>query len=85
MFVHGESKLVEKSKKIMGLVRQTRDGKTSSSVFGERMVGTGPVADQIRSLFSVFRKKFELDKNFPPQTCDLFERPGKTPGQQRLF
>ena len=65
----------EKADKILGRVRQTRDGKLSSSEWGTRMVGAGEIADQIRTMFKVFRAKHGLDEAMPLLDCSLFQVP----------
>ena len=70
---------------VLGRVRQTREGKLNNSEFGERMVGTGEIADQISKMFTLFRSKFGMDKKLPPHNCELFEPPMPSSGQMRLF
>lgn len=74
-----------KAEKVLSRVRDTRGGEMSSSNWGERMVGRGEIADQIKKLFRVFRQRHGLDGKMPPQDCDLFRPPKATSGQQRLF
>lgn len=71
--------------KVLGRIREVRGGKLSSSAWGERMVGKGLIADQIRNLFRVFRQKYGLDREMPPYNCDLFQPPTPKSGQLRLF
>ncbi|MEZ6090314.1 MAG: radical SAM protein, partial [Pirellulaceae bacterium] len=71
--------------KVLGRIQQTRDGKLNSSVWRERMVGQGPVADQIKSLYRVFRVKYGLDGKMPAYNCDAFRPPVPTSGQLPLF
>lgn len=73
-----------KAAKVESLVRQTRNGKLSDSRWGKRMVGTGEIADQIKSMFSVFHKKFGFD-NLPPLDCGQFRPAVPRSGQMRLF
>lgn len=74
-----------KLQKIESLIRETRGGKLSNSEFGQRMRGTGPIAEQIRNLFKVFVQKFHLDNPFPPYDFSQFQPPTPTSGQLRLF
>lgn len=74
-----------KSEKILGRIRKTRGGKSNSSTWGERMVGTGEIADQIKKMFRLFRSKYEMDSKLPPHDCSLFEPPVPNSGQMRLF
>ncbi len=71
--------------KVLGRIREARGGQLSSSAWGERMVGKGLIAEQIRNMFQVFRKKHGLDREMPPYNCDLFRPPVPTSGQMRLF
>ncbi len=71
--------------KILGRVQSTRGGKMNSSTWGERMVGSGEIAEQIRLMFRVFRQKFGLDEKLSPQNCELFQPPKPKYGQLRLF
>lgn len=74
-----------KSDRVLGRVRKTRDGKLSSSTWGERMSGSGEIADQIRNLFRLFRQKHGLNQPLPEQDCSQFEPPLPRSGQMRLF
>ncbi|MCC6510773.1 MAG: PA0069 family radical SAM protein [Pirellulaceae bacterium] len=71
--------------KVLGRIRDARGGKLSSSEWGERMVGKGLIAEQIRDMFRVFRRKYGLDREMPPYNCDLFQPPVSESGQLRLF
>ncbi|MGE3775729.1 MAG: PA0069 family radical SAM protein [Pirellulaceae bacterium] len=73
-----------KAAKVENLVRQTRSGKLSDSTWGQRMVGTGEIAEQIKSLFSVFRQKFRFS-HLPPLDCSQFRPTVPRRGQLRLF
>lgn len=72
----------EKADRVLNRIRGTRDGKTNSSQFGERMVGSGEIAEQLRSMFHLFRRRSGLDGRLPPLSTDHFCRPD---GQLRLF
>ena len=74
-----------KLEKIEGLIRETRNGKLNNSEWGKRMKGTGPIAEQIRNLFKVFVKKYELDGKLPPRDFTQFRPPKPRSGQLRLF
>lgn len=51
----------ERKERVLGLVRQVRGGALKDSRFGIRMKGEGKYAEQISALFSVYRRKFQLD------------------------
>lgn len=74
-----------KAERVLGRIRETRGGKLSSSAWGERMVGTGELAEQIQKMFRLFKSKHGLDKKLPPHNCSLFRPPTPRSGQMRLF
>ena len=74
-----------KAEKVLGLVRQTRDGQLYDSRFGQRQSGQGPVAEQIRKVFDLFARKYGLNQRLPPLDCSQFTPPLPRSGQLRLF
>ncbi|MCA9018317.1 MAG: PA0069 family radical SAM protein, partial [Planctomycetaceae bacterium] len=77
--------LPAKADMILGRIRETRDGQMNSAAFGERMRGTGIIAEQIRNMFHLFRQRNLLEARLPPLNCDLFRPPADRSGQLRLF
>jgi len=73
-----------KAEKVESLVRQTRGGKLNDFTFGRRMVGTGLLADQFRSLFEVCRRKYGFT-GLPELDASRFRPPREQNGQLRLF
>ncbi|TWT55468.1 Radical SAM superfamily protein [Thalassoglobus neptunius] len=73
------------AEKVLGRLQEARGGKLNSSEWGERMTGTGLMADQIRKMFRLFRQKHGLDAEMPSYKCDLFRPPDPKSGQMRLF
>ncbi|HTI51832.1 MAG TPA: PA0069 family radical SAM protein [Planctomycetaceae bacterium] len=71
--------------RIEGLIRGTRSGKLYSAKFGERMRGTGLVAEQIERTFRVFARKHGLDQPLPELDSSQFVPPADRAGQRRLF
>lgn len=71
--------------KILGRIRQTRSGHLNSSTWGERMQGTGELAEQIGNLFRVFTKKLGLDADLPPLDSTQFRLPHPPSRQLKLF
>ncbi|MEZ6123109.1 MAG: PA0069 family radical SAM protein [Planctomycetaceae bacterium] len=71
--------------KVLNRIRETRSGQLSSGDFGTRMRGTGQIADQIQSLFQLFRRKHGLDQSLPAQDHTQFRPPISPNGQQFLF
>ncbi|MEM7314696.1 MAG: PA0069 family radical SAM protein [Planctomycetota bacterium] len=74
-----------KAERVLGRIRETRDGEMNSSQFGQRMVGKGELAEQIRKMFQLFKRKHGLDRLLPPHNCERFQPPIAEDGQQRLF
>jgi DNA repair photolyase len=74
-----------RAERVLGRVRQTRGGKLNSSNWGERMVGSGETAEQIRNMFRLFQKKYALDGKLPPQDGSIFRPPVPGSGQRWLF
>ena len=75
----------DQAEMVLGRVKQTRGGRINDSTFGQRMTGTGNIADQIRKLFQVFKKRYGLDRELPAYNYENFERPDLDRGQLRLF
>lgn len=73
-----------KAAKVESLIRQTRGGQMSQSGWGQRMAGTGEIADQIHSVFSIFQKKLSFP-GMPPLNFARFQPPLPRSGQLRLF
>ncbi len=74
-----------KAEKVLGLIRQTRVGKMYDSQWGQRQLGSGPMAEQIQSVFQVFAKKYGLDQKLSPLDVSHFMPPLPQSGQMRLF
>ena len=74
-----------KAERILKRIRQTRDGKLNDSTWGERMVGTGELAEQIRNLFRMFQIQYGLDERLPPHDCSHFLPPPGASGQLSMF
>jgi DNA repair photolyase len=73
-----------RAERVQNLIRATRAGRLNSSAWGERMRGAGEIADQIRTLFDVCRRKLKF-AGLPPLDSSQFEPPRPTSGQLRLF
>lgn len=70
-----ESNFPEKKEKVLGAIRDIRDGKLYNADFETRMTGTGPRADHIAEVFQMFRRKYFLKREYKPLRTDLFKRP----------
>jgi DNA repair photolyase len=73
----------EKKGKVLGRLRDLRDGQLNDSTFGKRMTGEGPWAEMFRGLFRAARKKAGMTNDIPPLSTAAFRRPGGT--QLALF
>jgi len=71
--------------KVETRIRATRGGKMYDSRFGERMRGSGPIADQIAASFRLFAARYGLSISRPPLSADRFRRPLPASGQRWLF
>ncbi|MGE5191638.1 MAG: PA0069 family radical SAM protein [Deltaproteobacteria bacterium] len=71
--------------RVDGLIRATRGGKLNSSQFGERMRGSGLIAEQIDQTFRLFARKHHLDRPMPDLDYTQFRPPVPKSGQLRLF
>jgi hypothetical protein len=57
----------------------------NTSDWGERMVGTGQIAEQVQKLFRVFAQKHQLDQALPAADISQFRPATPRSGQLRLF
>ena len=71
--------------RVMAQVKDVRGGKETSSQFGERMTGSGPVAWMIGRRFQLACQKLGLNANRLKLRNDLFERPVQVGGQLELI
>lgn len=63
-----------KKNRILQQLITSREGKLYSNNFGERMTGSGPIADMIAQRFSLAQKRLGLDKLQEELDCSLFDR-----------
>ncbi len=80
-----ERTLPDQTDRVMSRIKETRNGHTNVSEWGERMRGTGEIANQIRQTFHVFAKKYDLDGSQHELDYSLFQSPTTSSGQQFLF
>ena len=71
--------------RVISRIRATRDGQLSDSQFGQRMCGTGEMAEQIRNTFKVFARKYGLHQKQQPLNTSDFSKPQQDTAQLRLF
>lgn len=74
----------DRASKVELFIRSTRGGKVNESKFGERMRGTGVMADQIKQTFEVFSRKLGFEK-LAPLNAEAFRPPRAISGQLELF
>jgi DNA repair photolyase len=75
----------DKLRHVMSLVRQTRGGKEYDSSWGQRQVGTGPVAWMVGRRFEIAAEKLGLNTQRLRLRTDLFKKPISQKGQLSLF
>jgi len=74
-----------KAEHVMNIIRDVRGGRANSSVFGERMTGTGEFAKLISQRFKLAVKKAQIEQNHLQFNLDAFSVPEKKGDQMRLF
>jgi len=75
----------DKYRKVLALLRSTRDGKIYDSSWGKRMTGTGPYAWTLGRRFELACERLGLGKNKGKLRNDLFLRPQSGGVQLSLF
>lgn len=78
-----EQHFPERKEKVLNRIRDIRDGKLNEPEFGKRMHGQGNFAQQIRDMFNVHVKRFELNESTFSLSTEHF-RPGRG-SQLKLF
>jgi DNA repair photolyase len=66
-------------------IRATHGGQLNCAQFGERMRGSGLLAEQIRQTFQVFARRYGLDRRLPPLDVSQFRPPRACNGQLWLW
>jgi len=79
-----ERNLPGRKNKVLGRIREARGGKLYDPTWGERMRGTGDLAETIGNLFEVARRRAGLQRRVPPLSTAAFRRPDRN-GQLDLF
>ena len=77
----------ESQNKVLGLIRDMRDGKLYESDYATRMIGKGAYAENIWNIFHVFKQKYNLTGRDTQLSIEHFTRPApqKAPSMQRSF
>ena len=74
----------ERRQRVLGRIRQCREGRLYNAEFGKRKTGTGPYANHIRELFTLTARRLGLDRPLPELDTSVFRRPVAT-GQLNLW
>src|SRR3984893_6492390 len=76
----------DRAKHVMSLINQTRGGKDYDAEFGQRMSGTGPYAELLRTRFELARRKCGFDSARDRHELDvsLFRPPARDQSQLTL-
>jgi DNA repair photolyase len=72
----------DRKDKVLGRLRQLRGGRLNDARFGSRMRGEGPLAEAVRSLFHLARRRAGMRRGGPALSTAAFRRPG---GNQLLL
>ncbi|MCI0456367.1 MAG: PA0069 family radical SAM protein [Gemmataceae bacterium] len=74
-----EQHFPERKDKVLGRIREMRGGQLNDPHFGTRMRGEGVLADAIRDLFRLARRRAGMANRSPELSTAAFRRPGETP------
>jgi DNA repair photolyase len=69
----------ESKEKVLGRIRSVRGGNLNDSRFGTRMRGEGVLAEAIRNLFALARRRAGMTGRGPELSTAAFRRPDETP------
>jgi DNA repair photolyase len=70
-----EEHFPDRKEKVLGRVREMREGKLYDSAWGQRGSGTGLYAEQLRALFDVTTRKLGLNEHSRELSTGHFRRP----------
>jgi DNA repair photolyase len=73
----------DRAEKVLSQIRACHGGSLEDRRFGTRMRGEGSLAESIRQLFTLSRKRLFEGRSIPPYDLEAFRRPPK--GQLSLF
>ena len=76
-----ETHFPDRRRRVMSLIRQTREGAVYRAQWGKRMTGTGPYADLVRQRFALALKRNGLRRRTLSLDTSRF-RPPPAPGDQ---
>jgi DNA repair photolyase len=75
----------DRAQRVMGLIRETHGGQVYDSRFGERMRGSGPVADLIAQRMRLGSRRLGLDAQPPTLDTSSFRPPPRAGDQLPLL
>ncbi len=75
----------DRAARIMGHVRDMHGGKEYDAQWGQRMTGTGPYAELLKTRFMVTSRRLGLTHKMASLRTDLFQPPPRTGDQLALF
>jgi DNA repair photolyase len=75
----------DRRERVLGRIREVRQGKLSDPRFFQRQRGQGEYAAQIAGLFAVAARKHGLDKRLPPLSAAACRRPAQAGDQLKLL
>ncbi|MBT6137443.1 MAG: PA0069 family radical SAM protein [Rhodospirillaceae bacterium] len=75
----------DRADRVLSLLRQTRNGRLYKAKFGERMSGTGPIADLISRRFTRACRKYRLARRDGNLDINQFRRPTPRGAQLALL
>jgi DNA repair photolyase len=70
--------------RVLGRIRECREGRVSDARFGTRMRGEGVYAEHIGGLFRAAARRYGLDQPLPPLNVTAFRRPPRAGDQLQL-
>jgi DNA repair photolyase len=75
----------ERCTRVIGRIRECRDGRMSDSRFGSRHRGEGAYAEHLQALFNAAARRYGLDRPLPPLSTRAFRRPPQAGEQLRMY
>ena len=75
----------DRKDKVLNRIRQIRGGKLNDSYFGSRMTGEGPMAEHLRAVFEMGKKRAGITGSFPELSKEHFRRPLRANEQMALW
>jgi len=77
--------LPDAADKVWNQIKECHGGQVNDSRFGTRMSGEGKIAESIRQLFKMAKKKYLGGREMPEYDFTKFKRPVRAGGQFELF